>query len=52
MISYTTSSGTSAIAFSICSSVAGQVSTCPVLYPLGDDVKLMIDTFANGYSQI
>jgi len=24
--------------------------TCPVLYPLGDDVKLMIDTFANGYS--
>lgn len=24
--------------------------TCPVLYPLGDDVKLMIDTFADGYS--
>jgi len=24
--------------------------TCPVLYPLGDDVKLMLDTFANGYS--
>jgi len=24
--------------------------TCPVLYPLGDDVKLMIDTFAGGYS--
>jgi 5,10-methylenetetrahydromethanopterin reductase len=24
--------------------------TCPVLYPLGDDVKLMIDTFASGYS--
>lgn len=24
--------------------------TCPVLYPLGEDVKLMIDTFANGYS--
>ncbi len=24
--------------------------TCPVLYPLGDDVKLMIDTFAAGYS--
>jgi 5,10-methylenetetrahydromethanopterin reductase len=24
--------------------------TCPVLYPLGDDVRLMIDTFANGYS--
>jgi 5,10-methylenetetrahydromethanopterin reductase len=23
--------------------------TCPVLYPLGEDVKLMIDTFANGY---
>ncbi len=23
---------------------------CPVLYPLGDDVKLMIDTFADGYS--
>src|SRR5215475_7960938 len=26
--------------------------TCPVLYPLGDDVRLMIDTFANGYSQV
>ncbi|MCS6871713.1 MAG: LLM class flavin-dependent oxidoreductase [Anaerolineae bacterium] len=25
--------------------------TCPVLYPLGEDVKLMIDTFANGYSR-
>jgi 5,10-methylenetetrahydromethanopterin reductase len=24
--------------------------TCPVLYPLGDDVHLMIDTFAGGYS--
>jgi 5,10-methylenetetrahydromethanopterin reductase len=24
--------------------------TCPVLYPLGDDVRLMIDTFAHGYS--
>ncbi len=24
--------------------------TCPVLYPLGDDVRLMIDTFAGGYS--
>jgi 5,10-methylenetetrahydromethanopterin reductase len=24
--------------------------TCPVLYPLGDDVQLMIDTFAGGYS--
>ena len=23
--------------------------TCPVLYPLGDDVRLMIDTFASGY---
>ena len=23
--------------------------TCPVLYPLGHDVKLMIDTFADGY---
>jgi 5,10-methylenetetrahydromethanopterin reductase len=23
--------------------------TCPVLYPLGEDVKLMIDTFADGY---
>ena len=22
--------------------------TCPILYPLGDDVKLMIDTFAGG----
>jgi 5,10-methylenetetrahydromethanopterin reductase len=29
--------------------VAGYVeagATCPVLYPLGDDVPLMIDTFA------
>jgi 5,10-methylenetetrahydromethanopterin reductase len=26
-------------------------ATCPILYPLGPDVKLMIDTFANGYSQ-
>jgi len=25
-------------------------ATCPILYPLGDDVHLMIDTFANGYS--
>jgi len=25
-------------------------ATCPILYPLGDDVRLMIDTFANGYS--
>jgi 5,10-methylenetetrahydromethanopterin reductase len=24
--------------------------TCPVLYPLGPDVELMIDTFARGYS--
>ena len=24
-------------------------ATCPILYPLGD-VKLMIDTFASGYS--
>ncbi|MEO8696313.1 MAG: LLM class flavin-dependent oxidoreductase, partial [Acidimicrobiales bacterium] len=24
--------------------------TCPILYPLGDDVRLMIDTFANGQS--
>jgi len=23
--------------------------TCPILYPLGDDVKLMIDTFAEGF---
>lgn len=23
--------------------------TCPILYPLGDDVRLMIDTFANGF---
>ena len=22
--------------------------TCPILYPLGDDVRLMIDTFAGG----
>ena len=26
-------------------------ATCPILYPLGADVNLMIDTFANGYSQ-
>jgi 5,10-methylenetetrahydromethanopterin reductase len=26
-------------------------ATCPILYPLGDDVRLMIDTFASGYSQ-
>jgi len=25
-------------------------ATCPILYPLGSDVKLMIDTFASGYS--
>lgn len=25
--------------------------TCPILYPLGEDVRLMIDTFADGYSQ-
>ena len=25
-------------------------ATCPILYPLGDDVRLMIDTFSNGYS--
>ncbi|HRE48769.1 MAG TPA: LLM class flavin-dependent oxidoreductase [Aggregatilineales bacterium] len=25
--------------------------TCPILYPLGDDVKLLIDTFRNGYSE-
>jgi 5,10-methylenetetrahydromethanopterin reductase len=25
--------------------------TCPVLYPLGDNVRLMIDTFADGYSR-
>ena len=25
-------------------------ATCPILYPLGADVKLMIDTFASGYS--
>jgi len=24
--------------------------TCPVLYPLGEDVRLMLDTFAQGYS--
>lgn len=24
--------------------------TCPILYPLGDDVHLMIDTFADGYN--
>jgi hypothetical protein len=23
--------------------------TCPILYPLGDDVHAMIDTFAEGY---
>lgn len=26
-------------------------ATCPILYPLGPDVELMIDTFADGYSQ-
>lgn len=26
-------------------------ATCPILYPLGPDVRLMIDTFAGGYSQ-
>lgn len=26
--------------------------TCPILYPLGDDVRLMIDTFAEGYSKV
>ena len=25
-------------------------ATCPILYPLGEDVNLMIDTFADGYS--
>jgi 5,10-methylenetetrahydromethanopterin reductase len=25
-------------------------ATCPILYPLGHDVRLMIDTFADGYS--
>jgi 5,10-methylenetetrahydromethanopterin reductase len=25
-------------------------ATCPILYPLGDDVRLMIDTFSQGYS--
>ncbi len=25
-------------------------ATCPILYPLGTDVRLMIDTFADGYS--
>jgi 5,10-methylenetetrahydromethanopterin reductase len=25
-------------------------ATCPILYPLGDDVNFMIDTFADGYS--
>jgi 5,10-methylenetetrahydromethanopterin reductase len=25
-------------------------ATAPILYPLGPDVRLMIDTFANGYS--
>lgn len=27
-------------------------ATCPILYPLGDDVRLMIDAFANGYSRV
>jgi 5,10-methylenetetrahydromethanopterin reductase len=26
-------------------------ATCPILYPLGEDVHLMIDTFADGYSR-
>ncbi len=25
-------------------------ATCPILYPLGDDVRLMIDAFAGGYA--
>lgn len=25
-------------------------ATCPILYPLGTDVRLMIDTFADGYT--
>jgi 5,10-methylenetetrahydromethanopterin reductase len=25
-------------------------ATCPILYPLGHDVRLMIDTFSDGYS--
>ena len=25
-------------------------ATCPILYPLGEDVRLMIDTFADGFS--
>lgn len=25
-------------------------ATCPILYPLGKDVRLMIDTFADGYN--
>ena len=25
-------------------------ATCPILYPLGEDVRLMIDTFAGGFS--
>lgn len=25
-------------------------ATCPILYPLGEDVNFMIDTFANGFS--
>ncbi|MBI1280274.1 MAG: LLM class flavin-dependent oxidoreductase [Anaerolineaceae bacterium] len=25
-------------------------ATCPILYPLGDDVRLMIDAFSDGYS--
>jgi hypothetical protein len=24
-------------------------ATCPVLYPLGDDVGLLLETFAGGY---
>ncbi len=27
-------------------------ATCPILYPLGEDVRLMIDTFADGYSRV
>ena len=26
-------------------------ATCPILYPLGEDVRFMIDTFADGYSR-
>ncbi len=45
-----TASGTPAEVRAKVREYVSAVCTCPVLYPLGDDVRLMIDTFASGYS--